>query len=917
VAATVVRTFASENVMNRLHLFTPVCLALTCAALPAEEPPRPKWLPSNEITLPKPGEPLSPQALVQSPAVLKDVAAWTVESRDHRSPVGAVAIRPDGAAIATSGKDGTIRIWNADTGALQLVLPAEKGTAEALAFSPDGRRLAVAGAETGDSDITALRIWRLGETARIVRRRVLPRSGNRIAWSPDGSLIVWQSHHEVPPAFFDWQENRMLKNAGIVGVISDRPWSSDGKQFATTDDKGLHIWDFERQQLLDTIAGEHLSNAQWSRDADYLAVSRGRVIVFNSGPRDRGGTTERRVTDGQVEFWHVRERQLVNSLQAASSFSWSPDGFHVTDWTRNTARLLDVASGKVREIPQLAGEAKPSKRGWTWYPPESTFYARGGNHWSADGARLTSIFHDQVWLTDIKSGQTRRMGGFDDRLTLPSSSLLRNRLTALLHHPNSAKRLTILDLERFQPQSIGPLEVENTWFPSISPTGEIIALVQAVGTDPSPLDHWTRETRLSFLETVSGKQWGEVSLTCPQRGFESEFPQLIWSPDGAHLAALDSSGMQVYEVRKAKPLSGFETEKHLQGGAAWSPDGRMLVTFDDKSAIVCEVASGKTLHRLKATVPHGFKRPSYGGSHGIRFGGRGIGGDYSPSPDHDDEVDNGGFTSATAFAWSSDGRSIAAVESGRFSPASEPSDSESDANPFGESKPPRKSWLHVWSRQDDGCKLLRQWEIPAPNVSDTERLRETRRRPTMAITPMADRIAVGTGEQILLFDLGSKADKNSRREVTTEIAGWLTSLRWLGGDRLMYTAGVEPFSNEYGVIDAGTGKELVHLRAMGNASLATDGRSVAVVQGSQFELLDALDGARLASLVPLAPAEGKGDFSWLAVDPRGYYKTTAGAKDQVVFVVLQSDGEYRTLPPEQFQRLYGWKNDPQHVRLTP
>jgi WD40 repeat protein len=50
---------------------------------------------------------------------------------------------PRGDQIATVSLDGTVRVWDARSGALRFVPPAEPGGVEAVAFSADGSRIVV------------------------------------------------------------------------------------------------------------------------------------------------------------------------------------------------------------------------------------------------------------------------------------------------------------------------------------------------------------------------------------------------------------------------------------------------------------------------------------------------------------------------------------------------------------------------------------------------------------------------------------------------------------------------------------------------------------------------------------------------------------------------------------------------------
>ena len=76
--------------------------------------------------------------------------------RDPTDLIGrvyAVAFSPDGTRVATGGDDGTIRVHDSTTGDELLVLRGHKAYVFALAFSPDGSTIASA---SGDN---TARLW--------------------------------------------------------------------------------------------------------------------------------------------------------------------------------------------------------------------------------------------------------------------------------------------------------------------------------------------------------------------------------------------------------------------------------------------------------------------------------------------------------------------------------------------------------------------------------------------------------------------------------------------------------------------------------------------------------------------------------------------------------------------------------------
>src|SRR5713101_243461 len=104
--------------------------------------------------------------------------------RGHEGLVNAVAVSPDGKALASAGSDGTVRIWDLTDEKEPCVLE-NSDRVFAVAFSPDGKTL-VSGADGG-----SVKLW---DTSTGQVRTSLKLPGDRpwskafsVAFTPDGN----------------------------------------------------------------------------------------------------------------------------------------------------------------------------------------------------------------------------------------------------------------------------------------------------------------------------------------------------------------------------------------------------------------------------------------------------------------------------------------------------------------------------------------------------------------------------------------------------------------------------------------------------------------------------------------------------------------------------------------------------------
>ncbi len=234
----------------------------------------------------------------------------------HMGEVYSVAYSPDGLTIASGSGDGTIRIWNAQTGALLRTLTGHTDrfpiaflikthtSIYSVAYSPYGRTIA-----RGNGDGT-IRIWN-AQTETLLR--TLTGHTDRVcsvAYSPDGRTIASGSEDRTV-RIWNAETGKLLRTLrGHTEWVSSVAYSPDGLTIASVSGGGtIRIWNAETGKLLRTLRGHSggIYSVAYSPDGQTIACS-GAVLSDDLSIRVPV------ISACEVQIWNAETGELLRKL---------------------------------------------------------------------------------------------------------------------------------------------------------------------------------------------------------------------------------------------------------------------------------------------------------------------------------------------------------------------------------------------------------------------------------------------------------------------------------------------------------------------------------------------------------------------------------------------------------------------------
>jgi WD40 repeat protein len=501
------------------------------------------------------------------------------------------AFSPDGRRVAIAFTDGVVGLWDEGGGDEVRRFGGHTGAVHTVAFSPLGLRVVTAG-----EDHTA-RVWDAASGREVARLQGHQGPVLSAAFSPDGKRVVTRSADRTARVWDAVTGEEIAVLRGHDGPVQSAAFSPDGQRVLTAGDTTARLWRW--------------TPAAWDT-ARVLRGHDGSITALGFGPDGRTLFTVS--ADGRVHTWDI----ATGTGQVFLGKNRYLGPIRTAVFSRDRRRL--VTASEYTRVESSDRVVNPSAVHVWDTEGRAELLALDGH---GGGARTLRLSPDGRSLLTVASGQSHRLTlGRGERQT----DTTEGPVTGLVRLWDVTNGKLVATLPQLMAHSDASL--------CFSPDGRRVLGAFAPDGAARILDAHTGQELLSLAVPPGRIRYGAFSpdgrrvlvggggtafLCDAQTGqvvARLEEPRLGAAPDAAFsddgrrvvLFGRDtpsdhgdgfgnfSKVAYIWDVEKGGGLLALRGHEHHLTGAVFSPDGgRVLTTSKDRSAVLWDAATGRVL----------------------------------------------------------------------------------------------------------------------------------------------------------------------------------------------------------------------------------------------------------------------------------------------------------------------------------
>ena len=510
------------------------------------------------------------------------------------------------------------RVENLPDGAIVRLGKGSVGHGDrAVAFSPDGRTLAVATA-------IGVSLYDVRTTREIARFIGPEGGGGDVVFSPDGTILASVTRTQI--ALWDVKTRRnigtLVEDAQVRYGIRALTFSPDGTRLASASRTQIKLWDIETRAEIMTLKGhtDRIESVAFSPDGQLLASGatddtvklwnietggniakrfkrfaarrqiatlRGNMSGVESVAFSPDGTILAVGSVGRVNLWDVETKQHIETLGGGedeglsfvNAVRFSPDGTVLASASSDSLVRLWAVSGRSSEgLNASSSQATGSfgvpivtlhgHEGGVYavaFSPDGTMLASASSGGGSTKSRRSSLFADPAWNRSVK-------------------------LWALTPTPASEGEPKPYQQVATLPEHTG--EIRAVWFSLdgttiASESGDKIRLWdvetgQYIDTlpkytnpgNPKVFIAWDDDTPVQIRETATERTIATLEA------HTGKVSGIAYSPDGTTLALGSKDGtVRLWAAETGRLLTILKGDMGAVTGVKLSPDGKTAITM--------------------------------------------------------------------------------------------------------------------------------------------------------------------------------------------------------------------------------------------------------------------------------------------------------------------------------------------------